>query len=74
MVYTWSGRRADANRRAAEVDEHYFGPIVLWQAAHWCQCGAPWDLEATPNFAAKIKEASMVWPPITPLSFPLKDW
>ncbi len=74
MVYAWSGRRDDANRKAAEIDEHYFGPIVLWQAAHWCQCGAPWDLEATPNFAAKIKEASMVWPPITPLSFPLKDW
>jgi hypothetical protein len=47
---------------------------VLWQLAQWCQCGSPWDLEVTPNFAAKIEEANMTWPPVTPLSYPLKDW
>ena len=74
LVYAWTGRKVDANRRAAEIDEHYFGAIVLWQIANWCQCGSPWELEATPNFAAKIEEANMEWPPKTPLSFPLKDW
>ena len=74
QVNAWVGRREAANSRAAEVDEHYFGPMLLWQIVMWCQCGAPWDLEATPNFAAKIEDANMVWPPITPLSFPLKKW
>ncbi|MCO4812923.1 MAG: hypothetical protein KC572_15085 [Gammaproteobacteria bacterium] len=74
MVNAWGGRRAEANRLAAGFDEHFFGPMVLWQIANWCQCGSPWELEATPNFAAKIKEANITWPPKTPLSFPLKDW
>jgi tetratricopeptide (TPR) repeat protein len=74
IVYAWSGRREEANRRAAEIDEHFFGPLVLWQLANWCQCGSPWELEVTPNFAAKIEEANIAWPPRTPLSFPLKDW
>ena len=74
IVYAWSGRRDEANLRAAEIDEHFFGPLVLWQLANWCQCGSPWELEVTPNFAAKIEEANIAWPPRTPLSFPLKDW
>jgi len=74
LVDAWTGRRDDANAKAAEIDEHYFGPIVLWQLAHWCQCGSPWELEATPNFAAKLEEANIAWPPVSPLSFPLKDW
>jgi TolB-like protein len=74
IVNAWSGSREAANRRAAEIDEHFFGPMILWQLANWCQCGSPWELEATPNFAAKIKEANITWPPKTPLSFPLKDW
>ncbi len=74
MVHAWSGAREQANRKAAKIDEHFFGAIALWQVANWCQCGSPWDLEATPNFAAKIREANIAWPPKTPLSFPLKDW
>ena len=74
LVYAWSGRREEANRRATEIDEHFFGPIVLWQIANWCQCGSPWDPEAAPNFAAKIEEANISWPPKAPLSFPLKGW
>ncbi len=70
----WIGNRDVANRMAAEVDASFFGHAVLWQVVHWCQCGAPFDLEATPNFAAKIAEANLAWPPRTPLSFPLKDW
>ncbi len=74
IIRAWSGRRDEVNREAAEIDEHYFGAIVLWQLANWCLCGSPWELEVTPNFAAKIEEANMTWPPKTPLSFPLKDW
>jgi hypothetical protein len=74
IINAWIGRRDAANQAAAVIDEHYFGPIVLWQSVHWCQCGAPWDLEVTPNFAAKIEEANVPWPLKTPLSFPLKDW
>ena len=74
MVHAWSGAREQANRKAAKIDEHFFGAMALWQVANWCQCGSPWDLEATPNFAAKIKEANIAWPPTAPLNFPLKDW
>jgi len=74
IVHAWSGSRDEANRRAAEIDEHFFGAMALWQIANWCQCGSPWDPEAAPNFAAKIKEANIAWPPPAPLTFPLKDW
>jgi len=74
IVNAWSGHREAANQRAAEIDEHFFGPMVLWQLANWCQCGSPWDPEATPNFTAKIEDANITWPPPAPLSFPLKDW
>jgi TolB-like protein len=74
MVYAWGGQRDAANRRAAEIDKHHFGPMALWQQVHWCACGAPFDLEATPNFAAKIKEGNVPWPPPSPMNFPLKDW
>ncbi len=74
IVYAWTGRREDANRRASEIDEHFFGPIVLLGLANWCQCGTPWELDVTPNFAAKIKEANVTWPPVSPLQYPLKSW
>jgi TolB-like protein len=73
-INAWSGRKDAANDYAAEIDEHYFGPMVLWQVVQWCQCGAPFELEATPNFAAKIRDADITWPPESPLTFPLKDW
>ena len=74
ITRAWAGQREEVNRRAARIDEHFFGPLVLWQMANWCQCGSPWELEVTPNFAAKIEAANIAWPPKTPLSFPLKDW
>jgi len=74
MIDAWSGRREKANRKAAEIDEHFFGGVVLWSIANWCHCGSPWDLEVTPNFAARIDEANLTWPPETILTYPLKDW
>ena len=41
---------------------------------YWCACGAPFDLEYTPNFADKLAEAGLPWPPVSPISFPLKGW
>jgi hypothetical protein len=73
-INSWSGRRERSNQFAAELDAHYFGPMVLWQVTQWCQCGSPFDLEATPNFAAKIRDADITWPPESPLTWPLKDW
>lgn len=37
---------------AAEWDMYQFGAAVMVQYLQWCGCGSPWDLEATPNFAA----------------------
>ena len=74
VVAAWTGRRDAANAQAAEIDQHFWGPNALWQLVQWCQCGAPWDLEVTPNFAAKIEEANLTWPPVSPLTYPLKDW
>ena len=32
------------------------------------------SLDATPNFAAKLNESNLPWPPASPMKFPLKDW
>ena len=72
--YSWKGDRDNANRMAAEVDNHTFGSQVLLLRVYWCACGAPWDLEVTPNFAARIEAAGMPWPPASPINFPLKEW
>jgi len=69
-----AGRRDEANQIAAQMDQHEFGTTTLVQAVVWCDCGAPWDLEATPNFAAKIAAANLPWPPRQTMEFPLKDW
>jgi TolB-like protein len=72
--YAWAGERENANRRAAQIDSQAFGSQFLLQVVLLCTCGAPWEIEATPNLAARIKEAGMLWPPASPIHFPLKDW
>ena len=74
LFYAWAGRRADANLKAAYIDQQVFGPQALILQVYWCMCGAPFDLEATPNFAAKLEEAGLAWPPPLPINWPLKDW
>jgi hypothetical protein len=74
MVHAWAGNREEVNRIAAIIDAHHFGSVTLAQMGVWCACGSPWDLEVTPNFAAKIDEGSLPWPPKQVLDFPLKDW
>ncbi|MFT5372397.1 MAG: adenylate cyclase, partial [Lysobacterales bacterium] len=60
--------------KAAMIDAKIFGPQALILSVYWCMCGAPWDLEVTPNFAQKIEEAGFDWPPPSPIKWPLKDW
>jgi len=72
--YALVGDRENANHRAAQIDSRPFGPQSLLQLTFWCGCGAPFDLEATPNFAGRVKAAGIPWPPASPIKFPLKDW
>jgi hypothetical protein len=37
-------------------------------------CGAPFDLDEPPNFAAKLRDGGPAWPPPPALVYPLKDW
>jgi TolB-like protein len=71
---TLMGNRAEANRLAGEVDQHSYGYVALPLLIYRCACGAPWDLSATPNFAALIEEYKAPWPPVSPINYPLKDW
>jgi len=56
------------------IDEHHFGSLTLTDVAQWCACGKPFDLEATPNFAAKLKASGLSWSPPSVMDYPLKDW
>jgi hypothetical protein len=73
-MYAWTGDHENANRLAADFDQHPFGHIALSISVLVCECGEPWDLSATPVFAAKIAESGLHWPPPSPLTFPFKDW
>lgn len=74
ILYAWAGERDAVNQHARKMDARTLGPVALLQVAHWCQCGAPWDIEATPNLAAKLEEGNLPWPPPEPMKFPLKTW
>jgi hypothetical protein len=69
----WLGQSEQANELAAKVDQHEFGGPALLTVTLWCACGAPFDLAATPKFAADIAESGLPWPPVSPIRFPLKD-
>jgi len=68
------GNRGEANRLAAAIDARSFGHVALLQAIYDCLCGAPFDLDATPAFAAMLADSGLAWPPATPFDFPLKEW
>ena len=68
------GNRGEANRLASLIDTRPFGHVALLQAIYFCLCGAPFDLAATPNFAALLEESSLSWPPVNPYPLPLKRW
>lgn len=72
--YGLLGNRENANRVAASADANPFGHMVLADAILRCYCGAPFDIEATPNFARLIDESGLTWPPARPIEWPLKTW
>ncbi len=63
-----------ANAIAAEIDSRPGGAIVFSGVIFTCFCGAPFDLDATPNFKARIEEAAVHWPPARPIDYPTKRW
>jgi TolB-like protein len=68
------GDRALANEHAGRMDARVGGNLALAELVKSCMCGAPFDLDATPNFRARIEEAGFAWPPPTVLKYPAKDW
>jgi TolB-like protein/tetratricopeptide (TPR) repeat protein len=68
------GDREHANTLAARLDARPLGFMMLADAAVNCRCGAPFDLEVTPNFARMVEEADLAWPPPSPVDWPLKTW
>jgi adenylate cyclase len=68
------GDRENANAAAALLDARPLGYMILLDIAGSCACGAPFDLEATPNLARAVDEAGLIWPPRRPIDWPLKDW
>tara|TARA_R110002051_G_scaffold68434_2_gene123270 strand:- start:10824 stop:12692 length:1869 start_codon:yes stop_codon:yes gene_type:complete len=74
VLHATLGERTEANARAAANDALPFGFHDLIQTIVICACGAPWDLEVTPNFARRLEQAGFPWPPQDNGNFPLKDW
>jgi hypothetical protein len=64
------GDRAEANRRAAMLDARPAGGLLLAIAVTYCGCGAPFDLDATPNFKARLAESGLAWPPEVAIRYP----
>ena len=65
-----AGDRAEANRRAAVFDARPAGAFLLAVLTVQCQCGAPFDLDATPNFKARLAESGLRWPPPVNVTYP----
>jgi TolB-like protein len=55
--------RTAGSRRAAAIDAMPGGPLKLSVQLSRCQCGVPFDLDATPNFKARLAESGLPWPP-----------
>jgi TolB-like protein len=68
------GNRDAANAYASILDARFAGPFILAETVKGCFCGAPFDLDVTPNFKKRVEEAGFHWPPLSPIKFPAKDW
>ena len=64
------GNRAEANKQAAILDARPAGGLVLAVSSSICLCGAPFDLEATPNFKKRLAESGLPWPPKAAIKYP----
>ena len=74
QLNAYVGERDQANAAAALIDSRPVGPTALLALIYYCACGAPFDLEAAPNFAQRLKEGELPWPPPSPINYPDKDW
>jgi hypothetical protein len=74
VLLALAGERERVNEIAAEIDAAPFGYLALMRAVHTCLCGAPFELEATPQLAKRVEDTDFEWPPISPVEWPLKDW
>jgi hypothetical protein len=68
------GNRERANEIAARIDGYPGSAVVFSGTVVNCFCGAPFDLEATPNYKARIEEAGFPWPPPKRIDYPTKTW
>ena len=68
------GDRERANEVAARIDAYPGSAVAFGLAVFTCFCGAPFDLEATPNYKAHIEEAGFPWPPPKRIDYPTKTW
>jgi adenylate cyclase len=64
-----SDDRAEANRQAAALDARPAGGVLAVLVTE-CQCDAPFDLDATPNFKATLAESGLHWPPPQTITYP----
>ena len=74
LTAAFLGDRDTANAAASRIDGKPGGSLALAQIVYGCLCGAPFDLEATPRFRARVTEAGFAWPPAAPITYPAKDW
>ncbi len=70
----WTGDIDTARQIASSIDRQPFGHLKLADATELCLCGAPFPLDATPNFAAQLKKGDIPWPPKSTIAWPLKTW
>ena len=68
------GDRVRANELAARIDAHPGSAVVFASTISACFCGAPFDLDATPNYKTRIQEAGFTWPPPKRIDYPTKTW
>lgn len=71
MLYALLDNREDANSLASTLDAKPYGFIELMTVIASCQCGAPFDLSATPDFGLRLTQANLPWPPPGDLGYPL---
>ncbi|MES2403097.1 MAG: hypothetical protein V4567_02025 [Pseudomonadota bacterium] len=72
VVAALSGNRAEADRDAAALDARPAGGLLLAIVVTDCQCGAPFDLDATPRFKALLAESGLRWPPPETIKYPAR--
>jgi len=69
-----TGDREASNLYAGKIDARTGSSLALTELIKVCMCGAPFDLDATPNYKQRIEEAGFDWPPLSPMKYPAKDW